>query len=109
MFLWPRSMVMPGCCCCKSRGADSTGTRWLMSLRLSSKAALVRATTSSSEMGVGMSLLIVTGRVGDLVIWRVSRSQTCCSGRGQCRWSKELVSGESLDAASRLAYLPGTA
>lgn len=65
MFLWPRSMVMPGCCCCNSRGADSAAARWLISLRECSKAAFARATTSSSEMGVGASLLIASVRTGN--------------------------------------------
>jgi hypothetical protein len=60
MFLWPRSIVMPGCCCCNSRGV-SAAARWLMSWRECSKAAFASATTSSSEMGLGTSLLIASG------------------------------------------------
>jgi hypothetical protein len=45
----------------------------LMSWRECSKAALVRATTSSSEMGVGASLLMASGHVectaGELGTW----------------------------------------
>ena len=77
MFLWPRSMVMPGgCCCCSSRGASG---RWTMSWREWSMAAFARATTSSSEMGTGASLLMTSG--GQWVGRRRRGAQTCsCSG-----------------------------
>jgi hypothetical protein len=84
MFLWPRSMVIPGCCCCNSRGADSAAAR--MSLRECSNAAFVNSTTWASEMGGGASLLMMaeTNRE-DLAIRRPMELRTCCSraGRGQ--------------------------
>jgi hypothetical protein len=109
MFLWPRSMVMPGCCCCSSRGADSAAARWLMSLRECSKAAFARATTSSSEMGVGASLLIAGGSRWSLAMRRQREARTCCSlvgrGRGQRGWVRYKV--KSIDS-NTVRSQPGT-
>jgi hypothetical protein len=81
MFLWPRSMVMPVCCCCTSRGAS--GPRWLMSWRECEKAAFARATTSSSGMGTGVSLLMAETETGGGQRGgrRLRRVQTCSGSR----------------------------
>ncbi len=73
MCLWPRSMVMPGCCCWRSRGAVSEAERWLISWRECSKAAFARATTSLSEMGVGASLLIASSHRAGRAIGRLGK------------------------------------
>jgi hypothetical protein len=64
MPLWPRSIVIPGCCCWRSReaGGVSVTARWLSSSRDCDIAALARASTSSSDIGVATSLLILGER-----------------------------------------------
>lgn len=59
IFLWPRSMVIPGCCCCNSGGVCSA--RRSMSSRESWIIWRATATTSSSEMGAaGASVLMAS-------------------------------------------------
>jgi hypothetical protein len=81
MFLCPRSIVIPGCCCWRSRGTMGVSPvpRWVMSWRDWVKAALARATTSSSEMGVGASLLM-------------ARKLSYCGG-SWCSWWKRGTEG----------------
>jgi hypothetical protein len=79
-----------------------------MSLRECSKAALARTTTSSSEMGVGASLLIASvGGDSLAVLGRVEWQSWWCAGEdsGHVR-SKEHFFGQSRVPGGRLPLVP---